>query len=331
MRMLMKEIVTAFVMGMVVPGMILNFAAAALEAPPPVQEETTVPTAAPERAALAVLVRGLDGVTREMDMDAYITGVVLAEMPAYFEEEALKAQAVVARTYARKAYVYGGKHGDGSVCTRSSCCQAYKTEEDYLKDGGREADLERIRAAVAETSGYVLTYDGVLIEATYFSCSGGSTEDARAVWGTDFPYLQAVESPGEEAAAYYRDTVRFAADQFERLLGVDLNGTPAGWFGEVTYTDGGGVDCMVIGGHAFKGTQLRSLLGLRSAAFEVKADTDSVIITTRGFGHRVGMSQYGADAMAVKGSSYEEILAHYYQGTALTRLGIDDAEEMRYD
>lgn len=330
MRMLMKEIFAAFVMGMVVPGLILNFAAAALETPP-VQEETTTPTEAAQTVSLSVLVRDLDGITREMDMDTYITGVVLAEMPAYFEKEALKAQAVVARTYARKAYVYGGKHGDGSVCTRSSCCQAYKPVDDYLQEGGTRESLDKIRAAVTETSGYVLTYDGVLIEATYFSCSGGSTEDAQAVWGTDFPYLQAVESPGEEDAAYYRDTVTYTAEQFENLMGMDLNGTPAGWFGEVTYTDGGGVETMVIGGQAYKGTQLRSLLGLRSAAFEVQTGTDSITITTRGFGHRVGLSQYGADAMAVKGSSYAEILAHYYQGTALTRLGIDEAEDMLYD
>lgn len=327
MRMLMKEILTAFVMGMVVPGLVLNFAAAALESPPTLPDETTTPTEAVETVRLPVLVRGLDGVTREMDMDTYITGVVLAEMPVWFEGEALKAQAVVARTYARKAYVYGGKHGDGSVCTRSSCCQAYKTEEDYLLEGGTEESLDKVRSAVAETSGWVLTYDGVLIEATYFSCSGGSTEDAEAVWGADFPYLQAVSSPGEEDAAYFRDTVRFTAEQFESLMGVDLNGSPAGWFGEVTYTDGGGVETMMIGGHAFKGTQLRSLLGLRSAAFEVQADSGTITIITRGFGHRVGMSQYGADAMAVTGSTYGEILVHYYQGAVLTWLGIDENGE----
>ena len=328
MRMLMKEILTAFVMGMVVPGLVLNFAAAALERPAaPEPEETLQPTEAVETVALPVLVRTLDGVTREMDMDTYITGVVLAEMPAYFEEEALKAQAVVARTYARKAYVYGGKHGDGSVCTRSSCCQAYKTEEAYLEEGGTQESVDKIRSAVVETSGYVLTYDGVLIEATYFSCSGGKTEDAEAVWGADFPYLQAVVSPGEEEAAYYRDTVSFTAEQFENLMGLDLNGTPAGWFGEVTYTDGGGVETLMIGGQAYKGTQLRSLLGLRSAAFEVSVEGQTITITTRGFGHRVGMSQYGADAMAVMGSTYEEILAHYYQGTELIRLGIDEDPE----
>lgn len=323
MRMLMKEILTALLMGLVVPGVILNFAAAALETPPEAAAETeaAVPETQPaQQVALPVLVRGLDGSTREMDMDSYLVGVVLAEMPASFEAEALKAQAVVARTYARKAYVYGGKHGDHSICTRSVCCQAYKSEEDYLADGGKQESVDKVRAAVAATSGYVLTYEGVLIEATYFSCSGGSTEDAAAVWGTDFPYLQAVSSPGEEDAAYYTDTVTFTGEQFRKLVETALSGSPETWFGDVTYTAGGSVATMVIGEETYTGTQLRSLLGLRSAAFTVEADKQSVTITTRGFGHRVGMSQYGADAMAVQGSSYAEILAHYYKGTVLQRI-----------
>lgn len=323
MRMLMKEILTALMMGMVVPGLVLNFVAAALENPAatePVQTEAVpVETEVVEQVALPVLVRGLDGSTAEMDMDSYIVGVVLAEMPASFETEALKAQAVVARTYARKAYVYGGKHGDGSICTRSTCCQAYISEADYLEDGGSQESVDKIRSAVAATSGYVLTYEGILIEATYFSCSGGSTEDAAAVWGADFPYLQSVSSPGEEKAAYYTDTVTFTREQFCSLLGTSLFGSPDTWFGAVTYTEGGGVATMVIGGEEYTGTQLRSLLGLRSAAFSVEADAQTITITTRGFGHRVGMSQYGADAMAVQGSTYDEILAHYYQGTVLQR------------
>lgn len=315
MRMLMKELFTAFLMGMVVPGLILNFAAAALEPQPvsPAPSETAE-TAPVERVSLPVLVRDPEGTVSEMDMDDYITGVVLAEMPAYFEEEALKAQAVVARTYARKAYVTGGKHGDGSVCTRPSCCQGHREPSKYLAEGGREEDLEKIRSAVAATSGWVLTYEGMLIEATYFSCSGGRTEDALAVWGADFPYLQAVDSPGEEKAEVCRETVRFSAERFEMLMGLDLKGSPGEWFGEVKRTEGGGVDTILIGGQPYKGTTVRSLLGLRSAAFEVHTDGDTILITTRGFGHRVGMSQYGADAMAAAGHTWEEILRHYYMG-----------------
>ena len=141
------------------------------------------------------------------------------------------------------------------------------------------------------------------------------------MWGTEFPYLQAVASPGEEKAAHYTDTVRFSAGAFQDALGVKLSGSPGSWFRDVTYTDGGGVDTIVIGGTGYRGTELRSLLGLRSTAFSISTTEDTVTITTRGYGHRVGMSQYGADAMAVTGSACPEILAHYYPGTTLTKLG----------
>lgn len=322
MKSIWKDILTALLMGMVVPGSLLNFTAAFLEpaqeAPAPV--ETAAQETVPEAVALPMLLRTSDGAVVQMDMDAYLVGVVLAEMPASFEPEALKAQAVVARTYTQKAYETGGKHGDGSVCTSSSCCQAYLTESNYLARGGTQEGVEKIRSAVAATSGYVLTYEGELIEATYFSCSGGSTEDAVAVWGTDFPYLQAVASPGEENAAHYTDTVTFTPQVFQAMMGANFDGAPSSWFGAVVYTEGGGVATMTIGGEAYTGTQLRSLLGLHSTAFTVSATETEITITTRGYGHRVGMSQYGADAMAAAGSTFDEILAYYYGGTELTRL-----------
>lgn len=320
MRPLWKDVLTAFFMGMILPGLILNFAVILLDrnetkAVPTISQETV-----PPRAALPMRLRWEDGNLEDQDMDTYLVGVLLAEMPASFEEEALKAQAVAARTYTRKAYMTGGKHGDGSVCTQPSCCQSYISKEDYLAQGGTPEGLENISGAVAATAGEVLTYEGELIEATYFSCSGGSTEDAAAVWGVDFPYLQAVESPGEEGAAYHRDTVQFSPEAFQTALGCTLQGAPDSWFGAAVYTEGGGVASMNIGGEAYTGTQLRSLLGLRSTAFTVSAGEDTITVTTRGYGHRVGMSQYGADAMAVLGSTYQEILAHYYPGTSITKL-----------
>jgi len=141
-----------------------------------------------------------------------------------------------------------------------------------------------------------------------------------AVWGTDVPYLQSVASPGEEHATYFTDTVIFEADDFSSKLEKDLRGDPAQWFSDVTYTDGGGVATMTIGGESYSGTQLRKLLDLRSTAFTVTTEGDLITIHTRGYGHRVGMSQYGADAMAASGSTYPQILAYYYQGTVLTSL-----------
>lgn len=319
MKRMWKEIGIAILMGMVVPGFLLWFGAALLEVREVQTREPIPETVILEPSSrYEVPVRTGDAVVQQ-DLEAYLVGVVLAEMPASFEPEALKAQAVVARTYTMRANFTGGKHGDGSVCTDYACCQAYIAPEDYLSQGGTRENLEKITAAVTDTAGQVLTYEGSLIEATYFSCSGGSTEDAVAVWGTDYPYLQAVESPGEEHAAHFTDTVTYTPSQFQSALGVSLTGSPKAWFGAVTYTEGDGVDTMQIGGKTYKGTQLRQLLSLRSTAFTVSVG-ENITITTKGFGHRVGMSQYGADAMALSGRGYEEILTHYYQGTVLTYL-----------
>ncbi|MBQ7001439.1 MAG: stage II sporulation protein D [Oscillospiraceae bacterium] len=318
MRPLWKDILTAIVLGLLLPGVLLNGAALYLDTKPGslIQAKETMP----ERIALRMYLRDQDGGVAMLDMDTYLVGVVMAEMPASFEMEALKAQSVAARTYTHKAYTTGGKHGDGSVCTDPGCCQAYLTEESYLAKGGSPEGIEKIRSAVCATSGEVLTYEGDLIEATYFSCSGGSTEDAAAVWGTDYPYLRAVSSPGEEAAVYHMDTVTVTPRQFQNALGRELPGPPQTWFGAPSYTAGGGVDSMTIGGEAYTGTQLRSLLDLRSTAFSFSAEADTITITTHGYGHRVGMSQYGADAMAVAGSTYQKILTHYYPGTTLTQI-----------
>ena len=326
MRSLWKDIFSAIFMGMVVPGVLLNFGVMLLENQKETMGKTpeifvSEPQSDTMETSLPMLFRKEDGTTVQMDTEAYLVGVVLAEMPAAFESEALKAQAVVARTYTQKAYTMGGKHGDGSVCGTPSCCQAYITESAYLERGGAVESLDKIRRAIAATSGCVLTYRGELIEATYFSCSGGITEDAVAVWGTDFPYLRSVDSPGEEDALYDTDTMIMPLAEFQSVLEISLDDDARSWFTSVTYTAGGGVDTMEIGGRTFRGTELRKLLGLRSTAFTLEAAEDSIRITTRGYGHRVGMSQYGANAMALKGSLYPEILAYYYQGTELTCLG----------
>lgn len=260
-----------------------------------------------------------EGIVRSVPVEAYITCVVLAEMPASFEMEALKAQAVVARTYTYRR-IEQPKHNEAAVCTDAACCQAYISVVDYIADGGTMDSVNRIAQAVTETSGRVMTYQGTYIEATYFSCSGGRTEDAAAVWGSDVPYLQSVDSPGEENATHYTDTVRLTAKEFCEKIGYQPSGPVETWVGQVRYTKGGGVSDIQIGEKTFSGTNLRKCLNLRSTAFVVTAVGDMVTITTKGFGHRVGMSQYGADAMAVMGSSYQEILCHYYQGAELTNV-----------
>ena len=257
------------------------------------------------------------GNVRQMTMGEYLSGVVLAEMPADFAEEALKAQAVVARTYTCKRMEHN-KHGAAAVCTNSACCQGYRDSEDYVDSGGAVDSVEKICSAVRSTDGQVLIYGGKLIDATYFSCSGGQTEDAVAVWGQDVPYLQSVESPGEEDAPRYSDRIRYTPENFRLLTGISGEGSVGGWFGPVTYTDGGGVDTISICGQTFTGTELRGILGLRSTMFAVSVSEGMIVIETKGFGHRVGMSQYGAQAMAQEGGGYREILEHYYVGALLT-------------
>jgi len=269
-----------------------------------------------ELTAKSVAVLQENGKVNEMEAEEYLVGVVLGEIPAGFHNEALKAQAVVARTFTYKAIKTGKKHTQADVCTDPGCCQAYCDPTTYLSNKGSSSHLSAVRNAVAQTANMVLYYNGDLIEATYFSCSGGRTEDAVAVWGADVPYLQSVESPGEEMAEHYMDTVHIPLQEFMTALG--LSGTMV-TVENIRYSRGGGVDKITINAVEFTGGQMRSALGLRSTAFVLTALPDKIMITTRGFGHRVGMSQYGAQAMAEKGSDYREILSHYFPGTELSQ------------
>lgn len=313
-----KEIWLSVVLGLVMPAVVLSLAVRFGAPAQPAEELKITEQPAQIQTMEPVMIQVLtdENVPVDMELEEYLVGVVLAEMPVSFEPEAQKAQAVVARTFTLRC-AQGGKHTEAAVCMDSGCCQAYMAPEAYLAKGGTQEGIDRMRSAVEQTAGQVLTYEGTLIEATYFSCSGGATEDAVAVWGTDVPYLRSVSSPGEEDAAHFTDTVTFSAEEFAGALGLKLTGKPEKWLGKTTYTAGGGVDTMVIGGETFQGTTLRKALSLRSTAFTITAGEDFITITTRGYGHRVGMSQFGADAMAVEGSTYREILAHYYQGTEL--------------
>lgn len=315
-----KPVVVAVALGVVLPQVLLS-AVKPVEKTPPTQQSTQQPTQqSPVQSNTYLPVQTAKNSVHVMELEQYVLGVVLAEMPAEFHEEALKAQAVVARTYALRRLSRQDRHEEVAVCASPECCQAYKSREEFLQKGETVAGFEKIAKAVEQTKGQVLTYDGELIEATYFSCSGGRTEDAVAVWGEVIPYLQAVDSPGEEKADKYWNSVHFTAEEFEDALGRELSGSPQNWLGKRTFTPGDGVQTMVIGGITYTGTRLRELLKLNSTAFSMTVENGGITIETLGKGHRVGMSQYGADAMAQSGSTYSEILMYYYQGTRIDKM-----------
>ena len=258
-----------------------------------------------------------------IDEMEYLTEVVLSEMPASFEPEALKAQAVTARTFLARQRM-AGKHTDCDICADSACCQAWTSRgalEQKLGDTA-QSYWDKAADAVSSTEGEILTYDGTPIEAVYFSCSGGSTEAAVSVWGTDVPYLQAVESPGEQDALRYESEAVFSEAELRSLLApavpeADLSSPVDTWFSEPIRTNGGGGLSVEIGGAAVSGTKLRSLLGLNSTKFTIRSRNDEVVFQVLGFGHRVGMSQYGANAMAKLGFDYQTILQYYYRGVKI--------------
>ena len=269
----------------------------------------------------------LDGdEVREMTVGEYLVGVVRAEMPASFEEEALKAQAVAARTYTYYKIQTGGNHGDtADICTDSTCCQAYISEEQARSTWGADADENesQIEAAVRDTDGQVILYGGVPILAVFHSSSAGMTRAAGQVWLNDLPYLQSVTSPeqGDSIPNYY-SRAEFTQEQFrEKVLAAepeaDLSGPVETWLQNAVTDTAGSVSTVDVGGVTVKGSTLRSILGLRSACFEWEVQDGKLVFFVTGYGHGVGMSQYGAQQMAKDGADYLEILTHYYTGVTV--------------
>jgi stage II sporulation protein D len=258
-----------------------------------------------------------------MDMQEYLIGVVAAEMPAQFQPEALKAQAVAARTYA--LYCAGtAKHGDAEVCTDYSCCQAWHSTGELEQSWGDsyEDNLTLITKAVQDTEGQYLSYDGAPVFAAFHASSCGATEDCGAIW-SPVPYLISVDSPETaETVPNYISTVELSALDFRDTIlsaypEAKLTGSPEGWLGAVALDDSGRVSSVTIGGAELSGKELRELFSLRSTAFTLEFTGQSFLFTVTGNGHGVGMSQYGANVMAADGSDYAQILAHYYPGTVL--------------
>ena len=296
-----------------------------LPAPPSVttSPEPVVKASWDEEQTVQILLE--DGNVEQMTMAEYLWRVVAAEMPASFEKEALQAQAVCARTYTLWK-METAAHEEADLCGDSACCQAYTTHEEAEERWGdlSEAYTERIAGAVEDTDGQVLTYEGVPIQAVFFSSSVPSTEDAAAVWGNSLPYLVSVPSPEGEEVPNYRSTVTLTAEEVRALvnesgMGITLSGDSASWLSDIRYNASGRVAELTVGDVTVSGGVARSLFGLRSACFEVEEEDGVFTFSVTGYGHGVGMSQYGANAMAKEGSTWEDIVRHYYTGITIQR------------
>ncbi len=260
-------------------------------------------------------------------LEDYVVGAVAAEMPASFELEALKAQAVAARTLAiKKMRAFGGRgcenHPQADVCSMFSHCQAWISDQQMKKNWKEnyQANYEKIKKAVEETRGYIITYRNDPIEVFYHSTSNGRTADAGEVFPTSLPYYGVVNSPGEEDSPRYRQTFTFSNQEFVRIFKKrypksNLNASNlASQIRIKSYTESGRVKEVIVGGVTVKGTDFRFLYGLNSTDFKFRFEKDSVKIDTTGYGHGVGMSQVGANHMAKQGHTYVDILKHYYKG-----------------
>ena len=286
---------------------------------------TTAPAPGAWDGSQTLRVLQTDGTVETMSMSDYLWRVVAAEMPASFENDALRAQAVCARTYSLWKLQARSHESDGAdICADSNCCQAYISQEDAAQrwEDSAEAYTAKIAAAVADTDGQVLTYGGAPIQAVFFSSADGQTADAAEVWGRALPYLVPVDSPEGDEVPNYHSTVTLTAEEVRTLaqgagLGCDLSGEPSAWFQNLTRTASGRVAAVDLGGVSLSGGACRSLFALRSASFDVAEAGGVFTFSVTGYGHGVGMSQYGANAMAKAGSGWREILAHYYTGAEL--------------
>ena len=289
-------------------------------------------SAEPESAAggldseLSFTVLTADGV-ETVTMSDWLPGVVAGEMPALFEEEALKAQAVAARTYIM--YSMGREkpaHPEADVCDDPACCKAHSTDEELREKWGEsyEENMARVLEAVRSTDGEYMSYGGEVIQAVFHSSSAGRTEDSAAIWQAE-PYLVSVESPetAEDVPNYVTSVTVSPEDFREAVLTVhpeaEFGEDPAFWLGAAVRDASGRVESVDIGGTQVPGTELRTLFQLRSTAFTLDYTAEGFLFTVTGYGHGVGMSQYGANVMAEDGADYEEILTHYYPGAELTR------------
>ena len=255
----------------------------------------------------------------KINLEDYLVGVVSGEVPVSFEKEAIKAQAVAARTYALKQ-IENHKNYEYDVKDDTSS-QVYQTDEELRNKWGNNYDeyVKKIKKCVNETEGEYVSYNNEVIYAFFFSTSNGKTEDNKNVFGKDLPYLKVVDSSFDESETKNFTTVKIVSlDDFYKQLNLEksdeLNIT------DIVRTESGRISSIMVNGKAFTGRDFQKRLSLRSNDFTIQKNNENITITTKGFGHGVGMSQYGANALAKRHKTYDEILKYYYQGTNLQKL-----------
>ncbi len=281
---------------------------------------------ADEKEFISVM-SSLTGRIEKTDMREYIIGCVAAEMSAAYHSEALKAQAVASYTYAKKTREQNEKHKDSSL-GKADISDNAETHQGYLnpkqrkeKWGDKHEEYEAKTAAVVdEVLGHYLEYKGETALTVYYAISSGSTQSAKSLWGMDIPYLISVESPGDRLSPDYMSTAKFSESEFKKLAkkcGVSLDGDAEEWLGATEKSECGYTVSVIFGNNKISASKIRDEFGLRSLCFDIAYTGDEFVFTCRGYGHGVGMSQYGADYMARQGFSWREILMHYYPGTEI--------------
>lgn len=277
--------------------------------PTPPNEAITMP--APEEIKTYVTIYRSNGKVETIELEEYIIGVVSSEMPAAFHIEALKAQSIASRTYALKSIQ------EGKILTDNEKTQSYK-DIDELKEFWKDnfdTYYRKIKHAVETTKGQVILYNNEYIEAIYHSTSNGYTENSYEVFGYNHPYLISVNSSWDINATSFLREKTLTFQELSNLLGIDFNNNTL--IEILERNSSGRISRIKISDNYYTGIELRMLLGLRSTDFDITINHDNVIFTTRGYGHGVGMSQYGANGMANNGKTYVEILKHYYPGTTI--------------
>ena len=274
------------------------------------------------------LLHNNENVVETLELEDYLINVVAAEMPVEYEEEALKAQATVARTYTLYQIENGHKHDNADVCDSSTCCQAWISKEKRYEKWGDNQDEKwsKLTNAVYSTAGEVITYDGKPIDAFFHSNSGGTTEIPINVWGgSDFPYLQVVETSGEDEYSQYYSEKEYTKAEIESRMKSAYSDFSIDWNEEncieiLEYTESSRIKTLKIGNKNISGVEARKIFELKSSNFIYEISESTVKFKVIGYGHGVGLSQTGSNTLAKEGKNYKEIIEHFFKNIEIENI-----------